>query len=94
VASGVGSGAIVVQTARLSPTDGTCARVDEELYLHLVLCAAPHDVVLERQVDDPQECPQEIAGWFPGAWYSLHDDGWVCLLDAHLAAPDGSVVAG
>ncbi|GIG22838.1 hypothetical protein Cch01nite_35620 [Cellulomonas chitinilytica] len=91
---GVVAGAVVVQTARLSPTEGTCARVDEELYVHLVLCAAPHDVVVERPVADPQECPQGIAAWLPGAWYSLHDDAWVCLLDAHLTAPDGSVVAG
>ncbi|MBO9554819.1 hypothetical protein [Cellulomonas sp.] len=92
VVVGVGAGAVVVQTALLEPTDGTCAVVDE--YVHLVLCVAPHDVVVERSIDDPACCPQDLAAWVPGYWYSLHDDGWVCLLDAHLEAPDGSVVAG
>jgi hypothetical protein len=94
VALDVTAGSVVVQTARLTATEGTCARVDAELYVHLVLCVAPHDVVVERSIADPEDCPQAIAAWLPGPWYALHDDAWVCLLDAHLTAPDGSVVEG
>ncbi|MGY4643822.1 hypothetical protein [Cellulomonas sp. URHB0016] len=94
VALDAGAGAVVVQTARLSPTEGTCARVDAEQLVHLVLCTAPHDVVVERPVADPAECAQGIAAWFPGEWYALYEDAWVCLLDPHLTAPDGTLVEG